>query len=414
MKALTAKLINPSSLYVLINIFVSAAGFARSFLFMKWLDNNELGIISLVQTIMMFLGLFQLGLLNGGYRIFALDKPNEQKAINNVLFSYFALILGVVLLFWLTLVTTDTTLIINNSLMLVALMCGVVTLMMNWLTNTLIGKRLIKDINYINLISATISLTLLPIISIWGMQGAIVVLFAQPIIFVSITLMKHKELRPSGWNFNLKLIRYILSFGFIPFLAGIFVMINIQIERWSIADILGTEALGQFYLVFLFNALFVLVPASLSSLFFPKSIKAYEEKNIPFFKLNLKRYTFVLCGYLLVVIVLSVFLLQPIIDFMFPQHSANTVYVFYFLPGLIAYTLCDPIGLIMNSAVKLRPMLVAGILSCVLNVGLIIIAKQFGVFTLTSMTIIKDIVNISVLICYIIFFVKSYRKLVRI
>lgn len=414
MKALTTKLINPSSLYVLINIYVSTAGFARSFLFMKWLDNNELGIVSLVQTIIMFLGLFQLGLLNGGYRIFALDKAEEQKAINNVLFSYFALILGVVLLFWLTLVTTDTTLIINNSLMLVALMCGVVTLMMNWLTNTLIGKRLIKDINYINLISATISLTLLPIISVWGMQGAVVVLFAQPIIFVSITLIKHKDLRPTGWSFNLKLIKYILSFGFIPFLAGIFVMINMQIERWSIADILGTEALGQFYLVFLFNALFMLIPSSLSSLFFPKSIKAYEERNIPFFKLNLKRYTFILCGYLLIVLLLSVFLLQPIIDFAFPQHAGNTIYVFYFLPGLIAYTLCDPIGLVMNSAVRLRPMLIAGILSCVLNVSLIVLAKQFDLFSLTTMTIIKNIVNVSILACYLVFFFRSYRKLIRI
>lgn len=381
---------------------------------MKWLDNNELGIISLVQTIMMFLGLFQLGLLNGGYRIFALDKVEEQKAINNVLFSYFALILGIVLLFWLTLVTTDTTLIINNSLMLAALMCGVVSLMMNWLTNTLIGKRLIKDINYINLISATISLTLLPIISIWGMIGAVVVLFAQPIIFVGTTLIKHKDLRPTGWNFNLKLIKYILSFGFIPFLAGIFVMINIQIERWSIADILGIEALGQFYLVFLFNALFMLVPSSLSSLFFPKSIKAYEERNMPFFKLNLKRYTFILCGYLLIVLLLSVFLLQPIIDFAFPQHTGNTVYVFYFLPGLIAYTLCDPIGLVMNSAVRLRPMLIAGLLSCVLNVSLIVLAKQFDLFSLTTMTIIKNIVNVSILACYLVFFFRSYRKLIRI
>lgn len=414
MISLKDKFLNPSGLYVLINIYVSAAGFARSFLFMKWLDNTELGIISLIQTVIMFLGLFQLGLLNGGYRIFSLDKKEEQKAINNVLFSYFVLILGVVLIFWLSLATTHTTIIIDNDLMLVALLCGVVTLMMNWLTNTLIGKRLIRDINTINIISATSALALLPLIVIWGMTGALVVLFAQPVLFVSITLLRHRDLRPTAWNFDVKLIRYILSFGFIPFLSGIFVMVNMQIERWSIADILGTESLGEFYLVFLFNSLFMLVPSSISSLFFPKSVKAYDEKNIAFFKLNLRRYTFILCGYLFAVVLLSLFLLQPAIDCIFPQHSGNTIYVFYFLPGLIAYTLCDPIGLVMNSTVRLRPMLVAGILSCVLNLSLIILAKEFDMFSLTTMTIIKDIVNFSVLICYLVFFLGSYRKIVKI
>ena len=82
------------------NIFVSSVGFIRSFLFMRWLDNNELGIISLVQTVMLFLSLFQIGLVNGGYRIFALDKAEQQLDINNVLFSYFALLTGVVLTAW--------------------------------------------------------------------------------------------------------------------------------------------------------------------------------------------------------------------------------------------------------------------------------------------------------------------------
>lgn len=410
MKPLQAKTIaNPNILYILINIFVSAVGFVRSFLFMKWLGMEELGLISLVQTVMMFLGLFQLGLLNGGYRIFALDRANEQKSINNLLFSYFTILAGVGLVVWGVLAATGTKLIMSNDLLLVAFVCGMFMLVNNWLTNTLIGKRLIKNINRINLISSICSMALLPLVVIWQIGGAVAVLISQPLIFVAVALFGNKELRPTGWNFNFKQIRYILSFGFIPFLTGISVMINMQVERWSIAELLGTAALGEYYMVFLFTTLFVLIPASLSSLFFPRTIKAYEDGQMALFRHNIKNYTVILLGYLGVVVVLTLVLLQPVVDWIFPIHSGGTVYVYWFLLGMVFYTLCDPIGLIMNSMVKLRPMLWAGLLGIVLNFSLILISDHFYVFSLMTMTWIKITVNFAIFACYLTFFFSNYN-----
>lgn len=404
------KIFNPNSLYVLINIFISGVGFLRSFLFMKWLDNNELGIISLVQTVVLFLSLFQIGLVNGGYRIFALDKTEQQRDINNVLFSYFALLTGLVLVAWTVLVITGKQVIISNSLLLVALICGVLTLMMNWLTNTLIGKRLIGEINKISIISGLVMLALLPSICWWGMMGAVAVLFVQPIVFVVVTLVKHSDLRPVAWNFDIKLVNYILSYGFIPFLAGIFVLLNMQIERWSIAKILGTTHLGEFYLVFLYATLFVLIPTSLNNLFFPKCIKAYETGDRMLFKHLLIRYTKILIFYLSMVVLVTVVLLQPVIDWVLPLHSANTVYVFYFLPGLVLLTLCDPIGVIMNSVVKFKIMFIAGCISISVNIILICLTNYMGIFSLSAMAIIKDIVNASVFVAYLIFFLLIYKR----
>lgn len=403
------KFINPSSLYILINIYVSAVGFARSFLFMRWLDMNELGIISLVQTIIIFLGFFQIGLLNGGYRIFALDKADDQRDINNVLFTYFAIMSGVALLFWTTLFASGKQLVIDNKLMLVAIICGILTLIMNWLTNTLIGKRLIKEINNINLISATVSFAVLPLVMLWGITGALVALFAQPLIFITITLLKRKELRPTAWNFDIKLVRYILSFGFIPFLAGVFVLINLQIERWSIAKVLGTEALGEFYLVFLYTTLFVLIPSSLLNIFFPKAIHAYENHNMHQFRTILKKHLIIVITYLVSVLLFTAFGLQLFIDILLPKHSANTIYVYYFLPGLVALVLCDPITIIFNSAIRLKPMLYAGLAGVMLNVALIYIAIKLSSFTLINMAIIKTLVNILILSIYFIYII-IYRK----
>lgn len=380
---------------------------------MKWLDNPDLGVVSLVQTIIMFIGLFQFGLVNGGYRIFALDKAEQQRDINNVLFTYFGLLAVAVLIAWSILALSGSKIIIDNSLMLAALLCGILSLINNWLTNTLIGKRLIKDINIINIVSGTISPATLPLVLIMGTKGAVIALFIQPLIFVTMTLFKHKELRPSKWNFDLKLVKYILSFGFLPFLAGIFVLGNMQIERWSIAEILGTAPLGQFYLVFLYATLFVLVPTSLLNIFFPKAIKAYEQNEMVLFITLLKKHFAILIGYLVLVILVTIFVMQPFVDLLLPLHSSNTSYVYYFLPGLVFLVLSDPIAIVLNSAVKLKPMLYVGLLSVTMNISLIWLSDHFGIFTLTNMAIIKSIINSISFLTYLMYMMLSYKTIFK-
>lgn len=413
MKPQFNKFVNAQSLYVLVAILVSGIGFVRSFLFMKWLDNTELGVISLIQTIILFLSLFQLGLINGGYRLFALDKADEQRNVNNVLFSYFGVVAVVISLFWAVLWFSDTTIIINNYLMLAGLITGLFTLISNWLTNTLIGKRLIREINIVNLISAGTSMLALSLVWIWGITGAVISLIVQPLLFISITLIKQPTLRPTAFNFDLKLIRYILSFGFIPFLSGIFVMINLQIERWSIAEILNVEALGEFYLVFLFATLFVLIPTSLLSLFFPKAIYAYENYNMVQFNTILKKHLLIILIYLTGVVLATIFGMQYFVDLLLPQHAANTIYVYYFLPGLVALVLCDPFAIILNSCVKLKPLLYAGIVGIIFNISAIYTINSLDIFTLTNMAIIKTAINCITLIIYIVYVYANRRAIFR-
>ena len=393
------------------NILVSAIGFFRSFVYMKWIDDTELGIISLVQTIMLFIGLFQIGLLNGGYRIFSLNIKDQQTQINNLLFTYIALLSGLLICGWGIFTLTKVPFILNNTLLLVALVCGVMTLTQNWLNNTLIGKQKIKQLNTINITAALTSLAAVPLVFHYGFYGALITLVAQPLMFITITLLWQRELRPTGWNFDLKLIKYVLSFGFIPFLAGIFVIINLQIERWSIAELLGVEALGQFYLVFLYSTLFVLVPTSLLSIFFPKAIYAYENKQFTAFNKILKKHVQLLIVYVLCVTILTIFVMPPLIQWILPNHSGNMSYVYYFLPGAIALTLTDPLAIILNSIIRLKPLLYGGIVATILSFTLIISSNHLQIFNLTTMAIIKSIVNLTLLVIYIIYIAIYYRKI---
>lgn len=403
MREIFSKLLGVQFTYVLVVILVSSVGFVRSFLFMKWFDNTELGVISLIQTIILFLSLLQLGFINGGYRLFALDKPEEQRNVNNVIFSYFGVVAVIVSLFWVTLWLSGTTIIIENSMMLVGLAAGLFTLISNWLTNTLIGKRLIREINIVNFISTGASLLALSLVWIWGIMGAVISLIIQPLLFITITLFKQRNLRPNAWNFDIKLIRYILSFGFIPFLAGIFVMVNLQIERWSIANILGVGALGEFYLVFLFATLFVLIPTSLLNLFFPKAIYAYENYKMIQFNATIKKHLLIISIYLGCVVLVTIFGMQYFVDLLLPKHTANTIYVYYYLPGLVALVLCDPFAIILNSCVRLKPLLYAGVASVIFNIVAIYTINNLDIFTLTNMAIVKAVINIITLIIYSVY-----------
>lgn len=403
----------PATLYVIINLFVSAVGFVRSFIFMRWLGMEELGLISLAQTVMQFLSLFQFGLINGGYRLFALNKSDDQERVNNLLFSYFSLLAGVCLTIWCIVAISGHKLIMDNSLLLVSIVCGMLMLINNWLNNTLIGKQKLTSINRINLLSVIISVALLPLVKLLGFTGAVIVIVSQPLVFVANTLIQNKDLRPTRFLLDLKLVHYVLKFGFIPFLSGIFVLINLQFERWSIAGFLGAEALGRFYLVFLYNSLYLLIPVSIQNIFFPKAVNAYERSSISEFKSLVKKELLVIFAYDALIVVITILLLNPVISIVFPNHIDNTIYVFYLLPGLIAQSLYEVPGLILNSCVRLKPILYGSLLGSMFNVIAILLLHHAGWFSLTSMAVVKSIVLIIPCVLTTLYVLATWKKIVE-
>lgn len=387
-------LIRPTSLFVAVNITVSIIGFLRSFAFMKWLGLEELGLISLVQTVIQFIGLFQFGLINGGYRMFSLNKVQEQEKVNNLLFTFLGLFLFIFLIIWLIIVATGRTLLMNNDLLLVAIFTGIITLANNWLNNTLIGKQKLGEINKINLISIGVSLLSLSLIYYLGFWGALISVIVHPLCFVFLTLQRNKELRPTRFYIDSELIREILHYGFIPFLSGIFVMLNLQVERWSIAAFLGNEELGCFYLVFLFQTLFMLIPTSVQSVFFPRAVRSYDEGNLLEFKNVIKKLSIVIIIYDLAIVIVTMLLLKPVVSVIFPLHTENVIYVYMFLPGLLAWSLDSVLGLILNSSLRLKVLLYAGLVGFITNVVGIIFLKASGLFTLERIACLKSVILI--------------------
>ena len=265
--------------FILMNVFVAFLGFLRSFIFIKLLNFEQLGIITIVQTTAALFGFLQLGLINGGYRIVAVNSSTRtSKRIVNIIFSYISIIS--ILLIFFSILTFDLNLIISDKYLIMTVLLAIFTLVCTWLTNYLIACRKYSFLNKVNLFSSLFGFFILFLIYYIEIYGAILSLVLQPLIFIILVLVKNKDSRPSKFLINIKLLRYILSFGFIPFLSGIFFLLYVQIERWSINLFISTEALGEAYLYFIIIALWVLVPNSLMSIFFPRSSKKFSDNDL--------------------------------------------------------------------------------------------------------------------------------------
>ena len=71
-----------SILFVSFNVLNAVFGFLKSFVIMKYLDLNDLGVLTLISTTMSLFSLLQLGFLNGGYRIFS-EEHKDRWLVND-------------------------------------------------------------------------------------------------------------------------------------------------------------------------------------------------------------------------------------------------------------------------------------------------------------------------------------------
>lgn len=394
-----------SFFFIAINVFVAFLGFIRSFAFMKFFDFSELGLITLINTSVMLVGFFQLGLINGAYRIVALQESESNVKVNNVIFSYFTLLFFALIV--ISSIGFILSLFTDLSLVLLVISIGILTLITNWLTNSLIGSREYGKLNAANFLSAFASLLCLVLAYFYGLWGAIISLLIQPLLFILITFLTNKITIPTKFDIDFKYIRYILNFGFIPFLSGIFVLIYAQIERWSINFFLGSEALGKMYMVFLVATLWVLVPSSILNLFFPKAIKFYSDNDLTNFNKIIRKNAIVTLIYCIVVSLLIIVLLQPIVSFIFPKHQSFVFLVVIGLPGLIFRTLSDPIALYLNSIVKLKPIFWSDVLALIIYFLSILILLSLKLFSLTNFVVCF---NVYFIFKFIYLFI-SYFKL---
>ena len=317
---------------------------------MKFLGFEELGLITMVNTTASLLSLFQIGLINGGYRIIALGHEKVIEKTNNNILSFLIVVSGGV--FIITAILILLGIIKDYATALISISIGVLFLFNNWFTNRLIGSGKLQKLNYANSVSVIISLLCLILVYYYGFVGALICLFAQPMFFMLLSI--DKTFKFTKFEIEISHLRYILSFGFIPFLSGIFFLIYSQIERWGISFLLGNEELGKMYLFFIILTLWILIPNSIGNIFFPKAIKYYDIGDKPNFNKTIYNNIKIIVTYNIIGSLLLFTLLTPLVGLFFPNHLPYVYLVFLSIIGLFFRTLADPFSLFFNSIVKLK------------------------------------------------------------
>lgn len=394
--------------FIAINIFSSGILFFRSLLFLKYLPDNDLGLVMIFQAVIALLGLAQIGLFNGGLRIFSIDKekPNYETVNNtNITFSSLITILFIIVTFFGYFVFK-----FNLAIFIIAAVSGGFELLKNWFSNLLIARKKLREINYLNFTSAFVSALLAITIFSWGVYGALISISSSYIFFVLLFIIKQKEYRLTKISINWASLKKMLKFGFVPFLSGIAVLLNNQIDRFFIVETISLDALGQFYLATTFLSIFNLLPANLNSLFLPTAINCYTEKQFhKTFRIT-KKYFLILLSYSCLSLLLLFFFGEMVVNLIFPEKIDQLKYLFIMLPGIFAITLSQPFGFLLYVVLNLKAIFWSNVFSLISYLGILISLVLFSIFTIENVAYGKAIQGVLVFLFLMIATLLSIKK----
>ncbi len=396
--------------YVSLTVASTLISFIKGFVLMRYLTLSDLGIITLVSATMGLFSMLQLGFLNGGYRIFS-EQHKDRSVVTDIVYSYF-MVIEIVAISGITLMYFIGSLSGTEVLYaLLASVFGILLVLNNWNRNMLIASKRVNEVNRLNLTSIIVSFIFLFTVPFWGLYGALLVTFSIELIFYILAIWRSRQLLPSNLNFNFKQYKWVLSFGFLPFLAGIISTYNMQVETWSIASFISTEALGTFYLPKLYIQLFFLIPGALNQLFYPEAIKAYTESNYAKVKNVLKKFVFVNASVSIFLVMITLLFLKPVIAFFIPIHVVGIPFIWIILPGLVINTILQPIDLVFYASNILRPLLWVSIIGVAFTTISLLSAGFLGSLTLTFASTIKSVFYVVASSSVVIFYMINRKRI---
>ena len=401
---------NPKSKYIVITFFTSAIGFLKSFLVLKNFNLDELGILTLCQTLITTISLMQIGVITGGYRLYSYKNPSVLKGVNSSVLIFF-ITLSTLLLFLGLMANILFDIRISFSYLFSFIIIGIISLYSNWAICQLLATKNVHIVNKAQL-WANITSFGITVSSLWlGFEFVIVGLLIQPMILIGMSYFYVPELIP---HFNFRIFKKytykIISVGFVPYLTSAMSLLNSQLGRWIITFSLGTIILGRIYLVTLFVTLVSIFPNAISSLFFPSIIEKYEKKMVTDLKGTLKKYFYVLNIYFALIIIFTLSLINVVVSTFLQNHVESINLVYATLPSLLFLSLSNPAIILFNAGKKFNYILTGSIIMVLSYCVLVIIYLIFFQAQLLGFFIIESISSFIFFIYNIYYFIKLNKS----
>lgn len=409
--ALLGRLNNPKYRYVVVTTLVSLLSFGRNLIFMKTLNLAELGQVAIMQTIIMLVGLAQLGLLNGAYIQYAAGNADLNRRIVAFMAGAIAAIGGAIfVLYLLARSTLPADGLVWHETLLLGLTAGFVTIASNSMNNALVADGLLGQSNAIN-IAAVLSSMLVAFLSRdLGLTLALASILLQPVVIAAGAVAVNPNLRPGFVTLDRATFVLLMKHGMAPFVGSIFVLGLYQIERWAIGFALGSEALGKFYIVIMYATFFAVVPAALLNVYLPQVRQAHAAGDAPRLRHAMTLHARDLIGYFLIAVVATVLFVPFVVDHFLPQFRDSIHLVYYSLPGFILFSLRDSAALLLYSIGKVRVLLISGIVTVFVFV---VCLFGFWVATYFSLTAVVIARLVAIVPGTLMLFFVQYKQMKR-
>lgn len=389
------------STFVVVNVLANLLFLVRSYVSMRVLDHEQLGVVALLQTLILLISTLQFGMVNGGYRLLCSEGEAQSARINDLVFTFTgALGLGCTAILVCALPFLE-----SGRIMLTAglgVTAGVATLLRNWLANHLIAKVKLPRFNSVTVWCAFISMAPLAFIPLAPLPACLASVALQPLAFIAIVLWTEPTLRPHALAWPKALVRQVMAAGFAVFLTALFVQLNQQIERWYILQYLGLAALGHLYLMLLYMNLFQIVPTSLDSLFLPRLVRAQVSGDAAASRREMRNFLLMEAGYSAAAVLVTALLAAPLLRLLLPRYLEDLPYIWLFMPGLVLFTLASPLAVVFNVLIRYRAYYVAYGLGSLLTASVFLSYMATGrALDLTGIVVLKACVYGLMAVCLV-------------
>lgn len=344
--------------FVGISLLVNLLFLVRSYVFLLVLDYRELGLVALLQSIVLLLGILQFGILSGGYRLLISETGEGRTRVNDFVYS-FMLVLGIAAIAIATALAPFFDRPEDGLMAVLGAIGGAATLVRSHQTNQMVAGGRLTTLNWINFGSAAVSLGILGFVTINPLLFSMASLVAQPILFVAATWLVATDGRPTAFRLDRVLGSRILATGFVLFAAGMLLQVNVQLERWYVTALLGVEALGHLFLATMAFTLIQLVPTALDTIFLPATVRAHAKGDGAALERTMRQYLCFLLGHAILAWMAIWLLAEPVLALLAPKYIPDLVYVYLIAPGALVLSVASAFSVTFSVLLRFRALLVA-------------------------------------------------------
>jgi len=360
--------------YVGATVISALVHFVYSVFVKAHIEPVEYGMYSSCLLLQTYMAYAQLGTLNSFNRDYPqlIGAGDDVKATKyrNAVFTY------IVLVFSILTVIVSTTILIFNKIWNVddrytygLILCAVittVTLLENFLASRVRidgGFRYTSIVLLVELTAVVLGILLIPRLGYYTLY--IVTIISM---LIGIVMFYKKGIADLKLSFEFKLLKTIVISGIPLLINGLIWTIVNSIDKFVILGFMDAEALGIYSIAQMAFSYIVLIPTSMSQLFYVKLGKIYGATNsIDELNDSATKYTLIISIVISYVVLGAYYFMQPLVDWIMPKYSEGVASAKILMIGLAIYAPTMVNGNILTILKKNAALIRGSIYLCVLN-----------------------------------------------